>query len=885
MNTSVRKWILIGVILCLQLGGFGLFARGFFPKKLVLPGEGVFFSDENGMLSVDELEPRFDKLILVVIDALRSDFIFSSGRSAMSEVHRLIRDGAGFPFTAHSTPPTVTLPRIKGLTTGSTPNFLDAILNIAESDTSSTLANQDSWVNQIQKQGKRLHMFGDDTWIKLFPRAFEKFDGTASFFVSDYTEVDNNVTRHIDYELGPGRESWDTLILHYLGLDHIGHKGGPDSVFMPEKQREMDHIIHKLYENMEENTLLVVTGDHGMNEAGNHGGSSSGETSAGMVFLSPKFVQIKNSSQEGNNGHKAPLDNPTEGEFTYYSRIQQTDLVPTLASLLKFPIPRNSLGVVIPDILELWENGEKAIILEQNVKQFVHVMASTYPGFDKIDVDIEMKCQAAQDSVELGEVDELRCLWWRLKSGGREIYGDKDLVFEFLYGCQDLLSKAASNYVERDLQFGLGLVILSAIVAISAVFLLKFSANLKIVLIIIAGVFSASMFGSSLVEEEHHFWYWGATGWLSWLYITSSRRKFRDGGNWIACLMLIRIIRGWNQTGQKYAGGPDTAKWLGQDSLGDNMGMESGAGQVLWGLVLVQYASLLGKLWLGGFSDVSSLAGFVFSFCIAMSSLVFKINMAIQSGEFVPKYLQFIVVSADDSEGLINLARLSFFTIGLASLYELSKLILAPRDNRVAVSSSLTNLSYIFEAFLVTQTRTVNIPLFIFFHLLRTYLARAYLINHRSSRDIVIIITIFTLILQHVSFFAMGNSNSLASIDLSNAYNGISSYQIVLVGVLTFVNNWVGPLYWTVAGLTMLIDSGIIPQTTTKAQIISNKILISQMFFSIATAGILGACYVLKHHLFIWTVFSPKLLYSAAWLILQHGLIDIMASTALAYLF
>ena len=37
--------------------------------------------------------------------------------------------------------------------------------------------------------------------------------------------MDNNVTRHVPEEL---RENdWSALIMHYLGLDHIGHKAGP----------------------------------------------------------------------------------------------------------------------------------------------------------------------------------------------------------------------------------------------------------------------------------------------------------------------------------------------------------------------------------------------------------------------------------------------------------------------------------------------------------------------------------------------------------------------------------------------------------------------------------------------------------------------------------
>lgn len=96
-----------------------------------------------------------------------------------------MRSGAAVPFTAHAGAPTVTMPRIKAITTGSVPSFLDAILNIAESDTSSTLINQDTWLSQIKSlSGRHLIMYGDDTWLKLFPQLFGRYDGTTSFFVS-----------------------------------------------------------------------------------------------------------------------------------------------------------------------------------------------------------------------------------------------------------------------------------------------------------------------------------------------------------------------------------------------------------------------------------------------------------------------------------------------------------------------------------------------------------------------------------------------------------------------------------------------------------------------------------------------------------------------------
>jgi ethanolaminephosphotransferase len=70
------------------------------------------------------------------------------------------------------------------------PSFLDAILNIAESDTSSSLQHHDNWVYQFKNNNYRsdknrtLHFFGDDTWLRLFPGLFTKMDGTTSFYVS-----------------------------------------------------------------------------------------------------------------------------------------------------------------------------------------------------------------------------------------------------------------------------------------------------------------------------------------------------------------------------------------------------------------------------------------------------------------------------------------------------------------------------------------------------------------------------------------------------------------------------------------------------------------------------------------------------------------------------
>jgi ethanolaminephosphotransferase len=128
---------------------------------------------------------------------------------------------------------------------------------------------------------------------------------------------------------------------------------------MKGKQEEMDSIVTMVYDAMGreehlQSTLFVLCGDHGMNDAGNHGGSSVGETSPALLFISPKF-------QDKGFQYQSPIE--PASELQYYRTVEQTDLTPTLAGLLGLPIPLNSLGVFIPELLPMWEQSESPLAL------------------------------------------------------------------------------------------------------------------------------------------------------------------------------------------------------------------------------------------------------------------------------------------------------------------------------------------------------------------------------------------------------------------------------------------------------------------------------------------------------------------------------------------
>lgn len=58
--------------------------------------------------------PLFKKVVIVLIDALRDDFVFGSkGDQFMPYTKQVIEKGTSYSFIAEAKPPTVTMPRIK----------------------------------------------------------------------------------------------------------------------------------------------------------------------------------------------------------------------------------------------------------------------------------------------------------------------------------------------------------------------------------------------------------------------------------------------------------------------------------------------------------------------------------------------------------------------------------------------------------------------------------------------------------------------------------------------------------------------------------------------------------------------------------------------------
>ncbi|QVM06082.1 major facilitator super transporter protein [Coccidioides posadasii str. Silveira] len=752
------------------------------------------------------------------------------------------------------------MPRVKAITTGSVPSFLDVILNFAESDTTSTLAHQDTWLAQIKRRpGGRLIMYGDDTWLKLFPGMFDRHDGTTSFFVSDFVEVDNNVTRHVPEELQ--NDDWSAMIMHYLGLDHIGHKAGPFSLmraspYMIPKQREMDSIVKQIYTAMEKqdhlaSTVLVLCGDHGMNDAGNHGGASPGETSAALTFISPKFRQ----TQPGKISPSVASE-----DLNFYDVVEQSDIAPTLAGLLGFPIPLNNLGVFIPEFLSLWPQGlERLHLLLDNGRQILNVVKATYPKFN------EHSALYCGERTLATDLSNLECQWQKASQLFQEAKADLTLLpdaetslIEFCRAAQRIMSNASSNYTVTRLYQGTAVAFMAVLLSLISIFKfsLKLTRDMKYFLLVVAG-YSSLMFASSYVEEEQQFWYWALTGWICYLYLRTCRRatsSFRFGS--ALCLAaLSRIARRWNQTGQKFAAEPDIATTF-----------FSNHPNILWILALFTYTDVYQRLkpldLEGRKVNIAS------ALYLPLTSFAFIFKAAFTSAD-APELIRHTpllssLVGSVQSLSLLFQARFIFAGLCGALLYGAFAKFKASRGLQYRRRADWSSTFHaILSLFLLSQSRATNVPLFGIFQLQYDLLLSMSL-SHSE-------IAITSLLMQYTAFFALGGSNAISSIDLSNAYNGIGSYNVVLVGILTFVGNWAGPIWWVSATQCMLRMKN--QNLKTPGDI---HLQLWTLFTATSLLAVMVACTVLRAHLFIWTVFSPKFLYSAAWALGHHVVVNIL---------
>ncbi|XP_053614484.1 GPI ethanolamine phosphate transferase 3 isoform X2 [Plodia interpunctella] len=363
------------------------------------------------------------RVVFMLVDALRYDFTeydpglqdplpYQNCLPVISEtLEKFPKHSRLFRFMAD--PPTTTLQRVKALVTGSLPTFIDASSNFA-----ATELREDNTIDQVAMDGGKIVLLGDDTWARLIPGKYTRSHVMYSFHTWDLDTVDSEVDTKIYDELQ--KDDWNLLIAHYLGVDHAGHRYGPNHREMTRKLNETNIRLKKMIEILPPDVLLIVVGDHGMTETGDHGGESRAERTAAL------FAYRGSGLSSNDYG------------FSNGKEVQQTELAPTISAALGRPPPAPSLGSVlfpvlptltIPQTLLHMSNGMKQVmkylvrygeesqqIPLDRLAQFINATREQLDKINKVNTEAEL----------VKYFDEVRVLIDNIRGGFREVWVEFD---------------------------------------------------------------------------------------------------------------------------------------------------------------------------------------------------------------------------------------------------------------------------------------------------------------------------------------------------------------------------------------------------------------------------------------------------------------------------
>ncbi|XP_023494352.2 GPI ethanolamine phosphate transferase 2 isoform X4 [Equus przewalskii] len=881
--------------------GVVLFLRGFFPAPVRSSSSSKHQAEPpapepsaGASSNWTKLPPPlFSKVVIVLIDALRDDFVFGSkGVKFMPYTTYLVEKGASHSFVAEAKPPTVTMPRIKALMTGSVPGFIDVVMNL-----NSPALLEDNVITQAKAAGKRIISYGDETWVKLFPKHFVEYDGTTSFFVSDYTEVDENVTRHLDKVLKRG--DWDVLILHYLGLDHIGHVSGPSSPLIGRKLSEMDGVLMKIHTALlsEERetllpSLLVLCGDHGMSETGGHGASSTEEVSTPLLLVSSAFER-------------------KPGDIRHPKHVQQTDLAATLAIGLGLPIPKNSVGHLLFPAIEGKPMREQLRFLHLNTVQLTKLLQENVPSYEKepgfeqfkiserlhgnwirlyleennsevlfnlgtkvrrqyLDalktLSLSLSRQVAQYdvySMVVGTVVVLEVLTLLLLSIPQALSSKAELevpllspVFSLLFYLTFLVLSAVHVIVCTSTESSCYLCSLSwltaggVMVLVSALLCAVVSALTKVLvrgkllsknaahsnsrwseldLLILLGTLGhvLSLGASSFIEEEHQTWYFlvstlclalchdiyrnylpgddcepqrclhveggfdGATPALQDKNTSSAVLELNRGckspsslgtlrgyekwmvlaSPWVI-LTCCRLLRSLNQTGVQWAHRPDLGHWLTSSD-------HKAALSVLAALSLAVIFALIQRR-CSPASKVAMALGLLGVYCYraAIGNVLFPWQQD----------------NKDISKGILEARFVYVFVLGI--LFTGTKDLLKSQVVAAGFTVKTVGLWELYSGFVLLAAlllRPHNLPVLVLSLLIQTLMAKFV---WKPLRHDVAKVTVMHYWFGQAFFYFQGNSNNIATVDISAGFVGLDTYVEIPAIFLTAFATYAGPVLW-----------------------------------------------------------------------------------------
>ena len=210
----------------------------------------------------------------------------------------------------------------------------------------------ESWMQNARERGRRVAFVGDRGWFDMYGPAFDEVRLDPPGVAIDY---DYNEQTFRD-----GREMLarapNALILHFVTPDHQGHAYGVRSAKYRAHITSFDGLLFGLLAEVGPEWSVMVTSDHGANDAGDHGGDVLIHRRSPIFAYGPGIAA------------PAPVS----------PQLDQIDLAGTLSALLGVPAPCHSQGHVLVDWLAL-PDAERAEIAANDVERALRFAGSLDP--------------------------------------------------------------------------------------------------------------------------------------------------------------------------------------------------------------------------------------------------------------------------------------------------------------------------------------------------------------------------------------------------------------------------------------------------------------------------------------------------------------------------
>ena len=199
--------------------------------------------------------------------------------------------------------PTITKVRVKALLSGSLSTFFSISDEFMDSQ---VMEDNILWQLKHKKSNKgdsnNIVFYGDHMWDFLYGQWFDRSIGIPVYDVSDLDSLDEESKLNIYKELDDGSD-FSLMLIHLIGLDSAGHTFSSLHNEIERKILDTEKIIEQIVEKMDDQTTLLVFGDHGMTPDGNHGGLTELEIrSALFAYQKTPFPMYKHYNKSALNG-------------------------------------------------------------------------------------------------------------------------------------------------------------------------------------------------------------------------------------------------------------------------------------------------------------------------------------------------------------------------------------------------------------------------------------------------------------------------------------------------------------------------------------------------------------------------------------------------------